>query len=106
MSTQMDPFSNNWVAVRNTPDKDFRQIPYRDVLVRSGSWVLPDKWLAVIRYEDPKSGRIVERTVQTEKEFDRAIQNLEKWNATYVCYTAETMTTNLQGLDGWEDHDE
>ena len=55
-----------WRRIRELSDRQIEQIPFGDVIVRSTSWELPEKWSRVVRVRNVNSGMITERCFKTE----------------------------------------
>lgn len=85
-----DPFNNNWRLISETPDENFRQVQFHEMISRSTAWHLPNTWSIVVRVEND-SGQIVEKAFKTEAAARRFIEKADEngWEHTY--YNEEVM---------------
>ena len=85
-----DDFDNNWAAVRSTPSRAFRQVPFDDVYSRAGSW---DTELmgAILRVEDPASGTIREKHYTRMANARQALKRFETKGKSVTLLTAGEM---------------
>jgi hypothetical protein len=100
----VDDFDNNWAAVRSTPSKAFRQVPFDDVYNRAGSW---DSELmgAILRVEDPEAGTIKEKHYTRVANARQALNKYESKGKCVLLLTAEEMYSTAGFADD-DDPDE
>ena len=100
-----DYFQNDWQAVHDTPASRFRRAPFIDVMRRATSW---DDGLegAVMRLEDPETGKVTEKRYKRVTSLDRTVRNHEKKNLIVTVYTADQMYCTVGVGDDELDEDE
>lgn len=93
-----DPFPNNWERISRTPPHQFvDHITFRDMMVRSSSWDLPESVAGVVRIEN-ENGTITEKVMNNTRSLSKLVNTLESQGAQFVAYNNETMYGNLDGL--------
>jgi hypothetical protein len=100
-----DYFDNDWQAVADTPACRFTRVPFIDLLQRAASWDAEFTG-AVMRIEDPETGKVTEKRYKRVSTVHRTVQNLEQQNKLVTVYTAERMYSTAGISSEYDDDDD
>lgn len=91
MNTQQtDPFPNNWERVNRTQTHQFMAVNFKDMMIRSSCWDLPESVGGIVRVEN-KDGTITEKVLNNTRALYKLTNTLESQGVDFVAYDNETM---------------
>jgi hypothetical protein len=90
-----DPFPNNWDRINRTPPHQFvNNVTFRDMMIRSSAWDLPESVAGIVRIEN-ENGTITEKVMNNTRSLYKLVHTLETQGARFVAYDNETMYGNI-----------
>ena len=86
-----EEFDNNYDYIASLPTASFSEFQFRDLLERAGSWELPEAYKAIVRIEDPETGRIIERAYKSQRRADKFVNKSQSVGRTVTAYSSDTL---------------
>jgi hypothetical protein len=88
-----DPFDNDWARVASVPSRNFRSVPFNEIVYQAGSWDLPEEWDLVVRVENDETGAVVERAFRTSAAASFFIEQASEAGLEITYYNDQTMAS-------------
>ena len=70
-------FDRRWEELVAMDSDEFESMPYEDIHLRAGAWVLPEDHVLVIRVQNRKTKKVKERSYKTIRGAQKALDKID-----------------------------